>query len=310
MSAAAEEDEVVLCASCGTAGSDGIKLKNCTACYLVRYCSVKCQKDHRPRHKKECKKRAAELRDELLFKQPESSYLGDCPICCLPLHLDPEKSFFMSCCSKSICDGCSYGNQKRAIDRRLQEAECPFCRKALPSTKDVLMKQLMKRIEVNDPVAMCHTGKKRYEEGDYTAAFEYWSKAAALGDVEAHNQLSLLYHKGEGVEKDEKKALHHLEQAAIGGHQEARHNLGCVEAEPGTYDRSAKHFIIAAKLGHEKSLEEVKTLYTAGYVSKDDFAAALRGYKAAIDALKSPNREKAAAFAVALAERRRAPTRR
>eukprot|EP00984_Skeletonema_dohrnii_P035791 scaffold35973_cov122-Skeletonema_dohrnii-CCMP3373.AAC.2 len=32
-------------------------------------------------HKKECKKRAAEFRDELLFKQPESCHEGDCPIC-------------------------------------------------------------------------------------------------------------------------------------------------------------------------------------------------------------------------------------
>ena len=36
----------------------------------------------------ERRKRAAVLRDELLFKQPESSHLGDCPICCLPLPLD------------------------------------------------------------------------------------------------------------------------------------------------------------------------------------------------------------------------------
>eukprot|EP00985_Skeletonema_marinoi_P006192 scaffold2689_cov70-Skeletonema_marinoi.AAC.15 len=65
------------CASCGvTAEVDDIKLKNCTACYLVKYCSVKCQKDHRPQHKRECKKRMAELRDEFLFKQPESSHLG------------------------------------------------------------------------------------------------------------------------------------------------------------------------------------------------------------------------------------------
>jgi len=30
------------------------------------------------------KTRAAELRDELLFKQPASSHLGDCPICVIP----------------------------------------------------------------------------------------------------------------------------------------------------------------------------------------------------------------------------------
>eukprot|EP00985_Skeletonema_marinoi_P010065 scaffold4743_cov161-Skeletonema_marinoi.AAC.1 len=60
-----ESDDVTMfCASCGIAAVDAVKLKKCTACYLVRYCSVKCQKQHRPKHKKECKKRAAELRDE------------------------------------------------------------------------------------------------------------------------------------------------------------------------------------------------------------------------------------------------------
>ena len=85
------------CASCGIAGSDDIKLKICTACYLVKYCSVKCQKDHRKQHKKECKKRATELEDEILFKQPESSHLGDCPLCCVPLPIDDKKSVSHSC---------------------------------------------------------------------------------------------------------------------------------------------------------------------------------------------------------------------
>ncbi|KAK1741605.1 zf-MYND and TPR domain-containing protein [Skeletonema marinoi] len=71
-------DEDTCCASCGVAEGDDIKLKNCTACHLVKYCGVKCQKEHRPQHKRECKKRAAELHDEILFKQPENSHLGDC----------------------------------------------------------------------------------------------------------------------------------------------------------------------------------------------------------------------------------------
>ena len=293
MSAEEAEEIMQCCASCGVAGSDDIKLMKCTACHLVRYCSVKCQKDHRPRHKKACKKRAAELRDELLFKQPESSHLGDCPICCLPLPLDPQKSFMMACCCKQICDGCDYVNQKRERERRL-EHKCPFCRKALPKTQEEINEQLMERIEANDPTALSHLGKKKGDEGDYKSEFEYLTKAAGLGDVEAHYELSFLYKNGEGVEKNEKKVFHHLTEAAIGGHPLARHNLGCKEEANKRVDRAAKHFIIAAKFGSEKSLESVKNLYKAGHVSKDDFAAALRGHKAAIDATKSPQREEAA----------------
>ena len=66
--------------------------------------------------------------------------------------------------------------------------------------------------------------------------------------------------------------------------------------ENGRVDRAAKHFIIAAKLGHDNSLESVKFLYKAGHVSKDDFEVALRGHHAAIAATKSPQREEAYEF--------------
>ena len=81
----AEAAAMMCCASCGVAEVDDIKLKECDACDLVRYCSDKCQQDHRPYHDASCKERATELREEVLFRQPESTHLGDCPICLLPL---------------------------------------------------------------------------------------------------------------------------------------------------------------------------------------------------------------------------------
>jgi hypothetical protein len=55
------------CASCGVVEVDYIKLKKCADCDLVRYCSDKCEKNHRKKHEAICKERAAELRDEILF---------------------------------------------------------------------------------------------------------------------------------------------------------------------------------------------------------------------------------------------------
>ncbi len=78
-----DNDTMMCCASCGIAEIDDIKLKQCDSCDLVRYCSLDCQREHKAQHEDVCKKRAAELRDKLLFKQPESTHLGDCPICCL-----------------------------------------------------------------------------------------------------------------------------------------------------------------------------------------------------------------------------------
>ena len=299
MSAAEEGEMNMTCAFCGIAEVD-IKLMDCNGCDLVKYCSDECQEDHRPNHEEECKKRAAELRDKILFKQPESSHLGDCPICCLPLPIDLEK-IVMSCCSKVICNGCYVANKKREAEGRLQ-CKCSFCRKALLKTEEEHIERLMKRVEVDDPVAMYHIGRIRYNEGDYEAAFEYWTRAAELGNVESHFHLSILYGNGRVVEKDEERKIYHLIEAAIGGHPGARHNLGWAEEQHDRMDRAAKHWIIAANLGDDDSLEAVKILYKHGYVSKEDFAAALRGHYAAIVAMKSPQREEAAVF---LAERDR-----
>src|SRR5210317_861919 len=136
MSLEAEEAAVaaglMCCAACGKAEVDDVKLKKC-ACGLVKYCSVDCQKNHRPQHKKECKKRMAELRDRDLFTMPDSSCYGDCPICCLPLPIDQKKSTFMTCCSKTICNGCDYANKNCEIEAGLQQ-RCAFCREPLAET--------------------------------------------------------------------------------------------------------------------------------------------------------------------------------
>ena len=74
-----EENEALdtsCCASCGVVEIDDIKLVPCDDCDLVKYCSDECRNNHKSEHKEACKKRAAELREELLFKQPEDSLVS------------------------------------------------------------------------------------------------------------------------------------------------------------------------------------------------------------------------------------------
>ena len=117
----AADDVMMRCASCGIAEVDDIKLKGCDGgCDLVKYCSDACQENYKEHHEEECKKRKAENRDRDLFTQPDISHYGECPICCLPLSIDVSKSNMMSCCSKCICDGCNYANQKREHEAGLE----------------------------------------------------------------------------------------------------------------------------------------------------------------------------------------------
>jgi len=75
-------NDVHCCADCGEEEGGG-SLKTCKSCMLVKYCDASCQRNHWPTHKAACKLRAAELRDEALFKDPPPK--EDCPICFLPM---------------------------------------------------------------------------------------------------------------------------------------------------------------------------------------------------------------------------------
>ena len=201
----------------------------------------------------------------------------------------------MGCCSKLLCNGCDYANQNREIEAGWQQ-RCAFCREPMPKTDEECDKLTLKRIKKNCPAAMNQMGKKSKNEGDYETAFKYFTKAAELGDMDAHYQLSNnMYGDGDGVEKDLKKMLYHVEQAAIAGHPRARHNLGCEEATNGRFERARKHFIIAANLEYHTSLNALRELYAKGHASKEDYADALRAYQAAVEATKSEEREKAEA---------------
>eukprot|EP00956_Cyclotella_meneghiniana_P028284 scaffold65277_cov26-Cyclotella_meneghiniana.AAC.8 len=129
------------CATCGNADTD---LKACGSCRSVKYCNVDCQKAHRPAHKKACKKRAAELFDEMLFLMPPPR--GECPICFLMLSPHGDECTYMACCGKTICTGCRYS---------LNREHCPFCNTESPDDDEAFRKNLFERIEkFNDPEAM------------------------------------------------------------------------------------------------------------------------------------------------------------
>jgi tetratricopeptide (TPR) repeat protein len=172
---------------------------------------------------------------------------------------------------------------------------CPFCRELVVDEEEG-KKRMMERVKANDPVALREMGTARLGEGDWDTAFEYWTKAAELGDHDAHYQLGMMCWRGDGVTKDEEKAVYHLELAAIGGDPEARYNLGCIEGNNGNIERAVKHFIVAANLGDEDSMKMLWKEYSAGNITKDDLEATLRTHKAAMDAMNSPEREAAMKF--------------
>ena len=288
------DSEIHKCANCGKEGSE--VSNTCNKCKSVMYCNAACKKKHRKKHKKACERRVTELHDEKLFKQPPP--LEDCPICFLRMPSLESGQIYMACCGKVICSGCIHAVQSRATKK--EHNICPFCRTPNPTTNEEVIKQFEKRIELNDATAICDMGCK-YAEGllglpqNRAKALELWHRAAELGDADAYCNLGIAYDNGDGVQRDETKAAYYYELAAIRGDSYARANLGVESLEKGDKDRALKHWMITVKDGEYRSLQNIKCIYMDGHVTKDDYAKALRSYRAYLDEIKSDQRDEAAA---------------
>ena len=288
--------------NCGKEEGISSNLKTCVACKLVKYCNRECQVAHRSQHKKECRKRAAELNDEALFKVPPPA--EDCPICYLRMPCKVTGRRYFSCCGNMICSGCLhapvYDNQGNVVE----ENKCPFCRLPIPDLDEETMERDKKRIEANDPIAIHNRGTD-YRDGtngfpqDLNKALELYHRAGELGNPLAYNSIGCTYDQGiiGGAEKqDKKKAKHYYELAAKGGYASARYNLGVDEARAGNMGKSLKHFTIAVGSGHDGSLKRIQELYSHGYATKEDYMKALQSYNKYLSEIKSPQRDEAAAY--------------
>ena len=272
--------------------ADAITLKNCTACRLVKYCGVDCQKAHRKQHKKVCKQRAAELKDKRLYSQgverPEGAF---CPICALPIPIPMlEHSVNMACCMKRVCHGCYVAAEKRGM------LDCLFCRTPRPDNNGDALAMIQARVEKKDPAAIYKLGDSYFRgdlglQKDLQRAVGLWEEAAEVGSVDALHNLGVLYDFGDGVQKDEAKTVQFWIKAAMQGHVESRFNLGCFEGKKGNYDRAVRHWLISAKMGDKDSIENIKTTFMAGFATKEQYAEALRGYQDAVEETKSHDRD-------------------
>ena len=300
-----EDDTMATCANCGNKGEESNgDLKACTACKLVKYCNRECQIAHRPLHKKACKRRAAELHDEALFKEPPPP--EECPICFLPLPLDTRETTFNSCCGKLICNGCIERMTEEAVGRGKIDL-CPFCRELDCTSEEEQVKRIKELMQVDNAFAFYVLGGY-YVRGirgmpqDFAKASELFLKAGELGCAEAYCNLGNLYDDGRGVVVDKKKAKYFSELAAMNGNVHARYNLGHMEYEAGNIDRAFKHFVIAAKAGYKPSLDKVKEGFTEGCVTKDEYEKTLRASHSRQGEMKSDARDKAAHIRAMLAE--------
>ena len=307
------------CAECGKEEGGGlVSLKACKSCMHVKYCNAACQRKHWSTHKKQCKLRAAELRDEALFKDPPAK--EDCPICFLPMPnkliccvslppatllsvptydfaianeelADEEIEIHYSCCGKNICRGCTHSFRKSG-----NIGKCPFCNTDQSSkTHEEKVGDMMRRAEANDADSICMLARNYYQgfngfQQDHARAIELFTKSAELGCSQAHSSLGNIYLEG----GDMKKAKFYFEAAAMAGHDVARYNLGVMESNSGNVDgavRAMKHWIIAASAGCYDAMNQLRILFENGLVSRESINSTLAAYNNSCAEFRSEARD-------------------
>lgn len=146
---------VQYCAACGKGEGGHDDLKRCNRCKQVKYCSVTCQRSlFYPKHKKACRKRAAELWNESLH-QPQNPN-EDCPICFLPLPLHVTHKMYMNWCGKELCLGYIHATDELTADGG--EDPCPFCRTPAPEDIEEWNFIMERRMRMNDFIAFNSMG--------------------------------------------------------------------------------------------------------------------------------------------------------
>ena len=302
MASNTEDTAVATCANCGIAEEGENKLKTCTACKMVKYCCRDCQAANWPQHKKACKKRAAELYDEKLFK--DHAERDECPICMITMPIDATQVAFNPCCRKFICNGCIHAQTKEDIKSGKAYEDwgaCPFCRERTVGS-DKVADEVKRCVEIHNCFYAMNMLGIYYLNGecglprDLNKAIELFLEAGKLGCAEAYNNLGNIYILENGIDKDVRKAKKYYELAVIGGHAMSRYDLAVVEEKAFNYERSSKHFLIGARAGDEDCLKAVKTYFEGGDVTKDEYSQALQAYHKQKENTKSAMREEAMVY--------------
>jgi SEL1 protein len=153
--------------------------------------------------------------------------------------------------------------------------KCLFCNTEIEINSDAeKIGYMMRQVNSNDAGGMNALGTFYYNgvlglQQDQSKALVLWIRAVELGFSKSHNNLGMHYYYDEtkaieqcllsgecqanfhlGIHHNWEKTKFHLEAAAMTENEVARNNLGEIEFDQfGNYDRTTKHWIIAASAG-------------------------------------------------------------
>lgn len=131
------------------------------------------------------------------------------------------------------------------------------------------------------------SAEKCSSDQDYAEAVKLWSKAAALGNVEAQCRLGCCYQLGDGVAEDKGEAYKWYRKAADQGYARAQCNLGgCYYLGEGVeqdYVEACKWYRKAANQGDADAQNNLGLCYELGEGVEQDYVEAYKWYRKAAE---------------------------
>ncbi|KAG0376435.1 hypothetical protein BGX24_007761, partial [Mortierella sp. AD032] len=173
------------------------------------------------------------------------------------------------------------------VPQFILDTEPPANNTESQSTKSISI-QLGNSIRTNlgDNAAQVTLGD-RYRNGDgvdqdYQRAMEWYLKAAAQGNADAHKHIGCLYDQGHGVLRDYAQAADWYLKAAEQGHATAQNSIGCMyyagEGVPQDYSRAMDWYLKAGEQGHSAAQNNVGYMYSIRYGVPQDYSLAMDWY--------------------------------
>jgi hypothetical protein len=144
-----------------------------------------------------------------------------------------------------------------------------------PSPDEGISQKLAGKAEA---ILQLRKGLEAYKKGDYATAVAAWRPLAEQGDDTGQYYMGLLYTFGDGVAKDDRKAVGWFRRAAEQGHAASQYRLGQRYATgagvPHSYHKAFGWYRLAAEQGDTDAQRELGLLYAKGQgVARDDIQA-------------------------------------
>ncbi len=146
-------------------------------------------------------------------------------------------------------------------------------------------------------------GMRAYVKGDYAVALKLWQPLAEQGDAQAQHNLGMMYESGQGVPKDDNKAVEWYRKAAEQGHANAQYSLDSMQengqgvlqdntkafkdgeaaAQRGDYATALQLWRPLAEQGHARAQVNLGHMYSKGRGVPLDDAEAVKWYRIAAE---------------------------